>query len=160
MAGIYNLKSYALSIALLLSGLGAASPGLAGDDSKKIEELNTQWVKAFEQRDFQAIQALMTSDSLLMSPNAPAAEGPEAIVEVWKSWAELTNVAVNFAANRIEISSSADMAYDYGWYTFGFDTENGRVEDKGKYIVVWKNVNGAWKVAVDIFNTDLPLPEE
>ncbi len=48
------------------------------------------------------------------------------------------------------------MAYDYGWYTFAFDTDNGRFEDKGKYIVVWKKVGGAWKVAADIFNTNLP----
>ena len=48
------------------------------------------------------------------------------------------------------------MAYDYGWYTFAFDTDNGRVTDKGKYIVVWKKVGGAWKVASDIFNTNLP----
>ena len=160
MAHIPSFKSCVVSIALLLTGLGAASPGLAGDDSKKIEEVNKQWVKAFEQRDFQAIQAIMTSDSLLMPSNSMAIEGPEAIVEVWKSWAELPNVAVDFAAHRIEVSSSGDMAYDYGWYTFAFDTENGRFEDKGKYIVVWKNVDGTWKVAADIFNTDLPLPEE
>ena len=160
MTKINNVKSLVFSMALLLMGLGAASPSMADEDSEKLKEINTQWVQAFAQEDFQAIQALMTSDSLLMSPNEPAVKGPEAIVEVWKSWAELANVAVEWGSNRTEVSSSADMAYEYGWYTFGFDTENGRIEDKGKYIVVWKNVDGAWKVAVDIFNTDLPLPEE
>lgn len=147
-----------LSAVFLFVGVGLTNTS-AADDQKNIEAINAQWVKAFEQRDFQAIKAIMTSDSLLLAPNAPAAEGPEAVVEVWKSWAGLTNVAVDFAAHRIEVSSSADMAYDYGWYTFAFDTETGRIEDKGKYIVVWKNVNGTWKVAADIFNTDTPLPE-
>lgn len=160
MADVKNIKSWALSIILLLMGLGAVSPSLAGDDSDKIEAMNAQWVKAFEQRDFQSMQALFTSDSLLLSPNEPAVKGPEAVVQVWKSWAEFTNVAIAWAANRIDVSSSGDMAYDYGWYTFAFDSENGRVEDKGKYIAVWKKVDGTWKVAADIFNSDLPLPSE
>ena len=160
MADLKNIHSWLLSAVFLFIGVGVTNPTLAADDQKKIEEINAQWVEAFEQRDFQAIQAIMTSDSLLMPSNSMAIEGPEAIVEVWKSWAELPNVAVDFAAYRIEVSSSGDMAYDYGWYTFAFDTETGRVEDKGKYIVVWKNVDGAWKVAADIFNTNLPLPEK
>ncbi len=44
------------------------------------------------------------------------------------------------------------MAYDYGTYTFAFDGDKGRVIEKGKYIVVWKKIDGAWKVAADIYN--------
>jgi ketosteroid isomerase-like protein len=33
------------------------------------------------------------------------------------------------------------------------------VTDHGKYVAVWKKqADGNWKVAVDIWNTDLPLP--
>ena len=28
--------------------------------------------------------------------------------------------------------------------------------DKGKYVVVWKSVNGVWKMYRDIFNTSMP----
>jgi len=30
--------------------------------------------------------------------------------------------------------------------------------DKGKYIVIWKKVDGEWKYYRDIFNSDLPIP--
>jgi ketosteroid isomerase-like protein len=34
------------------------------------------------------------------------------------------------------------------------------VEDRGKYLEIWKRqADGSWKVALDIFNSDLPLPE-
>ena len=89
-------------------------------------------------------------------PTSPPIEGAEAIAAVWESWSELPNVDIDFGNTRIEVSSSGDLAYDYGWYTFDFDTDNGRVMDKGKYIVVWKKVGGVWKVAADIFNTNLP----
>ena len=28
--------------------------------------------------------------------------------------------------------------------------------DKGKYVVVWENENGSWKIYRDIFNTSMP----
>ena len=153
-----NIKAWVFSIIVLLVGLSTLSLSLAVDDSEKIEAINTQWVRAFERGDFQSMQTLFTPDSVLLSPNEPAVEGSEAVVEVWKSWADFNNVAIAWGANRIDISSSGDMAYDYGWYTFAFDSEDGRVENKGKHIVVWKKIDGTWKVAADIFNTDLPLP--
>ena len=144
------------AVALLVAGLGATSPVLADDVRAQIDEMNVKWVAAFKESDFAWLEALYTLDGLLLPSNSPPIEGPKAIVEVWKSWSELPNVEIEFAADRVEASSSGDMAYDFGWYTFAFDTENGRVEDKGKYIIVWKNVGGAWKVVADIFNSNLP----
>ena len=28
--------------------------------------------------------------------------------------------------------------------------------DTGKYVVVWRKIDGKWKAAADIFNSDLP----
>ena len=156
MSYLRNVKPCVFAVAFLLAGLVSTSPALAHSVSAQINKLNAKWVAAFAQRDFAAIEALQAPDGLLLPSNSPAIEGPKAIVEVWKSWAELPNVEVTFGADRIEVSSSGDMAYDYGWYIFAFDTDNGRFEDKGKYIVVWKKVDGAWKVAADIFNSNLP----
>ena len=36
-----------------------------------------------------------------------------------------------------------------------YDAEN-KMIDKGKYVVVWKPVNGEWKLFRDIFNSDMP----
>ena len=32
--------------------------------------------------------------------------------------------------------------------------------DNGKYVVVWKRQRGAWKIAVDTWNTDAPAPRQ
>jgi hypothetical protein len=39
---------------------------------------------------------------------------------------------------------------------FDFISKEGVTLDKGKYIVVWVNDNGTWKIHRDIFNSDLP----
>jgi ketosteroid isomerase-like protein len=151
-----NFRPCVFAVALLVTGCASTGHTNTEGISAEIEEMDTKWVEAFKQRDFATIEALYASNGLLLPSNSPPVEGPEAIVAVWKSWSELPNVEVVFGVNRIEASSSGDMAYDYGWYTFAFDTDNGRVTDKGKYVVVWKKLDGSWKVAADIFNTNLP----
>ena len=146
----------AFAVALLLSGLVTSGAALAHGASAQIAERNTAWLAAFKNRDFVMIEALYTSDGLLLPSNSPPVEGPKAVAAVWESWSELPNVEVTFGTTRLDVSASGDMASDYGWYKFEFDTENGRFKDNGKYIVVWKKVGGIWKVSADIFNTNLP----
>ena len=142
--------------AFLLAGLASTSLALAHSVSEQLKEIDAKWVAAFKQGDIATIEAFHAANGLLLPPNSPPIEGPKAIVAVWKSWSELPNVEVVFGPSRIEASTSGDMAYDYGWYTFAFDTDNGRVTDKGKYVVVWKKIGGTWKIKADIFNTNLP----
>ncbi len=133
-----NFTIRVFAVAFLAAGLASTSFAPTHDVGAQINEMNVKWVEAFKQRGFAAIEALCTSNGLLLPSNSPPVEGPKAIVDVWKSWGELPNVEITFGANRVEASSSGDMAYDYGWYTFAFDTDDGRVTDEGKYIVVWK----------------------
>ena len=66
----------------------------------------------------------------------------------------MTNVEITFGAQRVEAAASGDLAYDYGAYTFAFDSDTGRFAEEGKYIVVWNKIDGAWKAAADIFNNN------
>jgi len=38
-------------------------------------------------------------------------------------------------------------------------TPRGRIEDKGTYVMIWKKIDGEWKVIVDISNSGKPIPE-
>jgi len=54
-----------------------------------------------------------------------------------------------------DVSMSGDLGYSYGVYELREKT--GTVSEKGNYARVWKKVNGAWKLVVDVAN---PLPPE
>ncbi|WP_405030146.1 hypothetical protein [Mycoplana sp. BE70] len=45
------------------------------------------------------------------------------------------------------------MAYEIGTYELGYSTDK-PVDEKGKYVVVWKKAGDDWKVMADIFNSD------
>jgi AhpD family alkylhydroperoxidase len=134
----------------------AAFSGMEGAPSAEeaITELNHQWVQAFKDRDFDKIGSLMADDAMLLPQGAPAVLGRSAVVEMWKSWGELANVAVDFAADKLVVAQSGELAYDYGHYSFAFDSDEGRVSDEGKYIVIWTNVGGEWRIAADIYNSN------
>jgi len=54
-----------------------------------------------------------------------------------------------------DVSISGDLGYSYGIYELREKT--GAVSEKGNYARVWKKVNGAWKLVIDVAD---PLPPE
>ncbi|MEE8213146.1 MAG: DUF4440 domain-containing protein [Alphaproteobacteria bacterium] len=149
-----NIRRLTMIAATLLVTAFLAGPVLAHSAKQEIDALNAQWVAAFKAKDFATIESLMAPDSLLLAPGNPPIQGAESVVETWKAWGGLPNVKITFGAERVEAAASGDLAYDYGAYTFAFDSDKGPFAEEGKYIVVWKKIDGAWKVAADIFNNN------
>lgn len=151
-----NIHRLATMAATLLIAALVAGPVLADHPKHEIDALDAQWVAAFKAKDFATIESLMAPDALLLVPGAPPVQGPKAVTETWKSWGELPGIAITFSAQRVEAAASADLAYNYGayTYTFAFDSDKGPFVENGKYIVVWKKIDGAWKIAADIFNSN------
>ena len=124
--------------------------------SKAIKAVIEPWLAAVRRKDTAAIASCYTADGRFLVPNAPIAEGREAVAAMWGHLLSLPNVALDFGPTFIEAAASGDMAYEIGTYTLAFDGENGRTEDHGKYVVVWKKQADGWKAAADILNSDRP----
>jgi ketosteroid isomerase-like protein len=79
--------------------------------------------------------------------------GPAAIQETFiKSREKYPELVVNWTTDNVEIAASGDLAVEYGSYTM---TNQGQ-EDHGKYVTVYRKVNGTWKVAADIGTSTKP----
>ena len=57
-------------------------------------------------------------------------------------------VSINWEIEKLEISTSGDMAYILGSYHLVTESAEGQAEVEGKYITVLKKINGEWKYAV------------
>jgi len=75
---------------------------------------------------------------------------------MWRGMLSLANVALNWEPTRIETAASEDLAYMVGTYSLGFDGDDGRQEGRGNYVAIWKKVGGAWKLAVEMINSETP----
>lgn len=128
----------------------------AASIDRQIRDLIPQWLDAVRRKDAAAIAQFYAPSGRFMVPNAPIAEGREAIAGMWGHLLSLPGVSLTFGPTFIEASSTGDLAYEIGTYQLSFEKGGQRVDDRGKYVVVWKRIDGAWKAAADILNSDLP----
>lgn len=128
----------------------------AAADEKAIRGQVDRWHQLIKAKDAAGIVGLYTTDGAVMPPNAPIGKGPAAIQQVWASWLEIPGFELSIHPEEIIVSSSGDMALDRGTYKLTIATDGKAKTDAGKYVVVWRKIGGEWKVAADIFNSDLP----
>jgi ketosteroid isomerase-like protein len=126
-------------------------------DKKAIRKLDVAWGNTASKRDLDAVVAFYARAGSVVWPGVPAAHGTARIRSAWKKvFAQYRGLTLKFTAERIDVANSADLAADFGKVSFGYDTPKGRVMNIGKYVVVWKKVNGAWKVLYDSYNMNNP----
>jgi len=156
-------QAKAFMIAGLSGLLFACSAQSASDDAtavtgaeheQAIREINEQWLALIRDHDAAAVSNLYTADGAMMAPGAPIAQGQPALEKAWSGLMQMPGFGLTFEADQILVASGGDMALDRGTYQLSLDGPDGATKDIGKYVVVWRNVDGQWKVAADIFNSD------
>jgi len=104
-----------------------------------------------------AAAALYMETASLMPPNQGIVEGRAAI----RAWIDAFPPLSEFTATPLEIDGRGDLAYLRGTYQFTIAAAQGRpaMPDHGKFLEIRRRQpDGKWLVAVDMFNSDLPLP--
>ncbi len=67
--------------------------------------------------------------------------------------------SVSLDTDVVEGAASGDIAYGVGTFTMsGTGADGSEWSDQGKYMEVLENVDGEWKIAADIWNSDAPAP--
>ena len=101
--------------------------------------------------DYEKIGDAYTADAKIFPNNTKIIEGREQIIQYWELPEGVRTIAHKTMASEIKIIG--DEAYDYGYYEGTTRRANGEeVSWKGKYVIVWKKVEGEWKMYLDIWN--------
>ena len=114
-----------------------------------IEAANEIFVSLFSQGDAAGLAALYATDGQVLPPNADFVAGPAAIQGFWQ--AVINSGLKGATLETLEVEQLGDTAIEVGKYQLML--EGGQVADFGKYIVVWKQEGGQWKLRRDIFNS-------
>jgi uncharacterized protein (TIGR02246 family) len=126
------------------------------DIRKEIKNTNLKFAEIFARGDAAGIAALYTPDAHLMPPDAPAMRGTDAIEAFWQGAMKMGIKTATLETIEVE-SSGGDLATEIGQFTLGIDAPGGgRVEQSGKYVVLWKRDGGVWKLQADIWNGNAP----
>ena len=130
-------------------------PTIATGVSDEIRRANATFEANFERGDAAAIATLYTSNGILLPTGMNAIEGAAGIQAFWQGAMEMGIKRVKLDSKDVE--ELADTAIELGNYTlFG---ANGQQLDQGKYLVVWKEQMGQWKLYQDIWNSSMAAPQ-
>jgi ketosteroid isomerase-like protein len=125
-------------------------------DSAKaaIAASNKVFSGCFATGDSVAFASCYTSDACLNVTNMPRMCGTQAITAFFNGGHKMG--ITNIGLTTEEVMGGKDAVVEVGKYEM-FVGNKVSVE-KGKYIVVWKEENGKWKMHRDIWNSDAPPP--
>ena len=102
------------------------------------------------------LSAQFLDDANVLAPDMPMARGKEASMAIFAALETLPEYSLSWKAEIAEVGGAADLGYTIGPYHMEFrDPEGNPVVIDGKFMTIWKKQSdGAWKIAVDMFNTD------
>jgi ketosteroid isomerase-like protein len=125
-----------------------------------LRDLDAQWSAAAGAKDLEKTISFYSEDAIVLPTNAPAATTKESIRKTWKDLLASPGLAISWKTAKVDVAKSGDIAYTTGTYELTTNNASGKlVPDHGKYVEVWKKQpDGKWKVAVDIWNSDILLP--
>ncbi len=113
---------------------------------------NQSFMANFGRQDAAGMASLYTANGSVLPANSDILSGAENVQAFWQGAFDMgLREAV---LETIELEVHGETAIETGHYTL--KAAGGAVADSGKYIVIWKNDGGTWKLHKDIWNTSQP----
>ena len=151
-----KMRSAAVLACAFVIGLAAAPSVTAQSGSVKaaVDAANKKFGAAIAAGNAAGVAALYTEDAMALPPNSEAVRGRAAIEKAFQGMIASGVKEITLTAQEVE--GHGDTATEVGAYSVKDGA--GKELDRGKYVVVWKRVQGDWKLHRDIWNSNMPMP--
>jgi ketosteroid isomerase-like protein len=121
------------------------------DPTAEISAVQQRFLRLFAINDPEGIGDCYTQDAQMLAPNMNAICGRAAIRGVFKFTA-VRGHTLEFETQELDVTG--ETAIEVGRYMRR--RGDGSLFDRGKYLVIWKRVEGEWKIHRDTFSTSIP----
>jgi uncharacterized protein (TIGR02246 family) len=122
-------------------------PAAADDVRAAVEAGNRAFVTAFLAGDARAVSELYTEGARVVAPESPVANGRSEIEALWRG--VIASGVKDVVLSTGSVEAIGDLAIEDG--TVRLVAADGTVS-VSRYVVVWKRVDGRWKMHRDIWN--------
>lgn len=121
---------------------------------QEIRRADDDFETSFARGDAAGMASLYTGDGMLLPTGSDFITGTQAIQQYWQGAMDMGVKQAKL--DIVEVEQQGDTATEVGKYTLR--GEGGQVIDQGKYIVLWRQQNGQWKLHRDIWNSSMSQP--
>ena len=121
--------------------------------AQTIVQSNVSWQQDYRRGDAAGVASRYAADGCLLPPGFDVIAGREAIEGFWKG-AMAMGIAT-IALNTTQVEVAGGVAIETGRFTL--QGADGAEIDNGKYLVVWREEAGDWRMHRDIWNTNRPI---
>lgn len=163
-----KLTSAALISALALTVSACDEVGVTkGSDPDSVKQAikagEAKWNQQVKSMNIEGLMSHYTDDAYMAVPGAAAADGSTAIRQTYANASTDPAFQLQFASDKIDVSSGGDMAYTRGKFTEQYtDPKTSKVmKTSGSYLTVYKKQDdGSWKAVEDfgVADPDSPKP--
>jgi uncharacterized protein (TIGR02246 family) len=129
-----------------------SAPPAATQVSSTMAATPGRWMELFNGRDAEGLAAMYAEDAVMLPPNEPAIFGRDAIRAGFRETFGSLDLKAEIEA--LEVVVDGDLAYVAGRYRMW--TGDGILVDRGKYVEIWRAIDGQWLIHRDIHNSSLP----
>ena len=140
-------------LALLLFSTVSFAESNAVSAREAITAANRKFEEAHLKGDAAAIAAQYTEDGQLLWEDREIIQGRAAIEAEWRK--DMGGPGRKATLTTLEIEEHGEWAFETS--KFLVTAADGSTVYDGKYICIWKRVNGEWKIHRDIGNKNAPL---
>ena len=159
---IFSLTTILAGLVIISCGTNNSASTATHEDSaptfdvnamrKIIDEKNNQFTKAHITGDTAFLNNIFTVDGKVFAPNSDVVVGRSAIAAVNL---EYINFGIKeFREETTALYGNEEYLINEGKYFMSYGKDN--TSEKGKFINIWKKVDGNWKLYSNIWNSNLP----
>ncbi len=121
-------------------------------EEQAIRELSRQWMEATRANDADRMAQFYAEDAVSHPPGEQPNRGRNTIREYYAGMSELELRQIEANITQVDVAASGDLAYELGEFVFVAEGRQGRTDDRGPYLNVWKKRNGQWQIVHEIWN--------
>jgi ketosteroid isomerase-like protein len=122
-------------------------------EKKKLWEYNQEWYRLENNKQVDEIFKFIDDDAIFQAPGMAQFVGKEANYAFFKEYIDNVLISIEGKPTRLEIAESGDLAYDLGNSTARINGPDGPMDDRQKYLIIWKKIEGKWKMIAGSFSS-------
>ena len=155
---LMTLSTFTIFAASMMAGCAVPQVDVAAE-TEAVQTRSEGVVAAEAAFDVTEALTFWAEDAIAQGAGTPQIQGTEALNEMYRQYFE-SGMLKEFSGttSHLEVSAAGDLAYEYGVNRFVLAGPEGDLLDMGKYLAVWKKIDGEWFIAALSFTSDAPAP--